>query len=296
MRALTRDIDSLGKREFDLLVIGGGINGAGIAWDAALRGLSVALIERADFGGATSSGCFKIIHGGLRYLQHLDLKRVRESVREQRILRTIAPHLVSPLPFLVPCYGRGRKGREFLSLGLLLYEFVVACDRNRNLGVHHQLSRFRRLDSQQCLRHAPGLKAEGLTGGVLYEDVQLSNCERFTFAVVASAREAGAVVANYCEAVQLNASQAESGEGRIESVTAHDLFRGTELQIKARFVVNATGPWVDQVIARTMNAQASAEQAAPVRFFSARRSPCARHRWDRPLSPGAQTGSPRPCN
>src|SRR5690606_6326081 len=126
---MKRDLRQFENQEFDLLVIGGGINGAGIAWDAALRGLKVALVEKKDFGGATSAGCFKIVHGGMRYLQHFDLPRLFESVKEQKFLRKAAPHLVHPMPFLVPCYGYVMRGRGIMNIGMSIYD-VLSCLKN----------------------------------------------------------------------------------------------------------------------------------------------------------------------
>ncbi|RKY80337.1 glycerol-3-phosphate dehydrogenase/oxidase, partial [candidate division KSB1 bacterium] len=129
---MKRNPNELTDREFDVIIVGGGIYGATIAWDAVLRGFSVALIEKDDFGGNTSSNSLKIVHGGLRYLQQLDIKRVRESVRERRIMLTIAPHLVQPLSCLMPTYGHFIKGPEVMFCGMLLNDILSA---DRNIGV-----------------------------------------------------------------------------------------------------------------------------------------------------------------
>src|ERR1035437_2358139 len=115
---MQRDLKRLADETFDLLIIGGGINGLATAWDAALRGLKVALVEKADFGGQTSSATLKIIHGGLRYLQHLDFRRMRESIRERSALLRLAPHLANPLPFLVPTYGHLLQGMEVMAAAM----------------------------------------------------------------------------------------------------------------------------------------------------------------------------------
>src|SRR5262245_48680583 len=122
---MKRDLDSLAKREFDVVIVGAGIGGACLAWDGALRGLSVALVDRGDICGATSANSLKIVHGGVRYLQHFDLQRLRQSCRERSIFLRIAPHLVRPLPFVVPTYGHGLQGAEILAVGLGVYDLLT---------------------------------------------------------------------------------------------------------------------------------------------------------------------------
>ena len=243
-RGLAREPDRLRASAFDLCVIGGGIAGAAIAWDAATRGLKVALVEKADFGGATSAGCFKIIHGGLRYLQHFDLTRLYESMREQRTVRRIAPHLVKPLPIAVPCYGYGKTGRGFLQLGCGLYDLLAS---SRNEGVMKSLSlpRHRVLTKGQMLDAAPGLRAEGLSGGVVFYDAQMAHSERLSFAVAKAAADAGAVAVNYAEF-----ERADWQEGTARwSVSVRDLVSGAAHSVDATAVVNATGPWIERRLA-----------------------------------------------
>jgi glycerol-3-phosphate dehydrogenase len=128
---MQRELPALAETVYDLLVIGGGIHGACVAWDATTRGLSVALVERRDFCSATSANSLKIIHGGLRYLQHADFRRMRESIRERTTLMRIAPHLVHPLPVLIPTYGHGTQGRGVLALALIVND-LVGLDRKRS--------------------------------------------------------------------------------------------------------------------------------------------------------------------
>ena len=242
---MIRDFSKLDSSEFDLLVIGGGIAGAGVAWDAALRGLRVLLVEKGDFGAATSSGCYKIVHGGLRYLQHLDFKRSLESIREQRALRYIAPHLVHPLPFLVPCYQGIKRGKEILSLGMNLYELLGA-GRNRDIDDYHHLPRHRFISKDQTLQIAPGLNTSKLTSGLIYFDCQMSSCERLTFSVIRAAADAGACVINYAE---VNGAQSITvGDGKFSEVIVRDLITGNLHKARAQVVVNASGPWVDSVL------------------------------------------------
>lgn len=247
---MKRDLEPFKNREFDLIVVGGGINGAGIAWDAALRGYKVGLIEKSDFGGATSAGCFKIIHGGLRYLQHFDLPRLYESVREQQILRQIAPHLIKPFPFLVPCYDYGMKGKEVMQLGMLLYE-LLTCTRNRAVLDSHKLPNHRVLSKEDVLRIAPYIEQRGLRGGVVYYDCQMTNCERFTFSVVASANQAGAVVANYLEVKDVDLNKDERGS-TINSLRVQDNISGESFVVKTKFVVSASGPWTEEFVAKVL--------------------------------------------
>src|SRR5580765_5077678 len=161
---MKRDVGALEGKTFDLLVIGGGILGATTAWDAAQRGLSVALVEAGDFGSGTSWNSLKTIHGGLRHLQRADLAGLRESVRERRALLEIAPAMVRPLPFLVPAYGHGAKGREALAAGVVRAD-LLSRDRNRDLPPDRRIAPSRVLSRQAVLELVPALPAHGLTGG-----------------------------------------------------------------------------------------------------------------------------------
>jgi glycerol-3-phosphate dehydrogenase len=240
-----RNFQRLGQETYDLLIIGGGINGLGIAWDAALRGWKVALVEKSDFGGETSAGCFKILHGGLRYLQQLDFPRIFKSLHEQRVLRALAPHLFRPLPFLVPCYGYGKKSREVLELGLRMYE-LLGCRRNSGVPPELRLPNHLSLSSDEVLREAPGLPANGLRGGAVFYDAQMLNCERLSLAVARSAADAGACLCNYARAVAADIS--DSGARlQVDSVQVQDVLSGEQVPVRSRFVVNAAGPWVDQL-------------------------------------------------
>ena len=163
--------------DYDLLVVGGGIIGCGIALEAAQRGLSTILIERGDFAAQTSSACFNIVHGGLRYLQHLDIARLRFSAREQTTLCRIAPHLTEPLPVLVPCYGFGKKGREALAIAMKLYE-LLATGRNVGLLPERLLGDGQLLSSEKALALAPGISSEGLRGAAVFYDAKMLSSER----------------------------------------------------------------------------------------------------------------------
>ena len=240
---MKRDIDALCNEVFDLVVVGAGVYGAATAWDASLRGLSVALIDKADFGSGTSFNNLKTIHGGLRYLQHADFKRMRESVRERRNLMRIAPHLVHPLPFLVPTYrGSLMRGAAAMRVALFIND-LVSWDRNRLYDRQKHLPAGKVLSRDDCLELAPGIESEDVTGGVLWHDAQMHNSDRLTLSFVLSAAEEGAVVANFVEAKDL----LRDGT-RVAGVRARDVVAGTEgLEIRGKFVVNASGPWVDSL-------------------------------------------------
>ncbi len=239
---MRRDVPRLANRTFDLVVIGGGIYGACVAWDAALRGLSVALLEQGDFGQATSANSHRIVHGGLRYLQSGDLLRLREAVRERRRLLLIAPHFVRPLPFVLPVYRGSLRGRAVMAAALAVND-LLSCDRNRGVSdAARRIPRGHILSAEDCLRLAPGLAREGLTGGALWHDGQISNSERLTLAVVRAAAEAGAAVANYVRVTGL----LRSGS-RVDGVHAADQTDGRTFTVRARLSVGAVGPWTQQL-------------------------------------------------
>ena len=234
--AMQKEPARLARETFDVLVLGGGISGACIAWDATLRGLSVALVEREDFGAATSSASSKLLHGGVRYLQQGLVGRMRESAREQAAFRRIAPHLVDPLSFLIPTYGRGARGKPLLRTGLWAYRALT-----RDIGVRDDAMWARKdhaMSRADALAAAPGLVREGLTGAVRYEDYQMWSSERMTLSVLQAAAERGAVPANYTEVQELLL------EGRrVVGARVHDTLDGTQHEVRARVCVNAAGPW-----------------------------------------------------
>jgi glycerol-3-phosphate dehydrogenase len=216
---------------FDLLVVGGGITGAGVARDAALRGLRVALVEADDWASGTSSRSSRLVHGGVRYLEHGHLHLVFEASRERRTLLQIAPHLVRPLRFTWPVYRGARIPRWKLRAGLLAYD---ALSLFRNVGTHHGASR------ADILAREPALLADQLRGGARYWDASTDDV-RLTIANVLSAAEAGAVVMNHA-AVRAFLHDAQ---GRVTGAEVLDATTGRSLHVAARVVVNATGPWSD---------------------------------------------------
>ena len=226
-------IARLARETFDLLVIGGGITGAAIARDAALRGLSVALVEKGDFASGTSSRSSKLVHGGLRYLKGRHVRLVRESLRERGVLLKIAPHLVEAAPFFLPVYAGGHDGRLKLRLGLTAYDLLAGF--GGDIGRHTVLSR------EQMLEAEPLLSPEGLQGGFRYFDCVVNDA-RLTLTTIRSAMEEGALALNYVEATGLR----RDGE-RVSGLSFRDTLDGKEGEVRAGVVVNATGPWCDRL-------------------------------------------------
>jgi glycerol-3-phosphate dehydrogenase len=241
---LKRDIAALAEREWDVAIVGGGIYGAAVAWDASQRGLCVALVEREDFGSGASWNSLKTIHGGMRYLQKLALGRLRESARERSTLLAIAPELVRPLPIVVPTYGHGATGREALALGLLLNDSLTL-GRNRGLPASHRIPAARTVTAAEALRLVPGLARRGLSGAALWHDAQAASTERLTIAFLHAAAGAGAALANHAEAADLLRARR-----RVAGVAVRDTLSGRTSEVRARMVVNAAGPWADAFLAR----------------------------------------------
>jgi len=224
----------LASDHFDVLVVGGGITGAGVARDAALRGLSVALVERDDWASGTSSRSSRLVHGGVRYLEHGHLHLVFESSRERRTLLRIAPHLVRPLEFVWPVYEGARVPRWKLGAGLLLYDVLALF---RNVAPHRQLS------AAAVAEREPGVRREGLVGGASYYDAATDDA-RLTLANALGAADAGATVLNHAA---VRAILREGTPPRVTGATVEDALTGRELRVRARVVVNAAGPWSDDV-------------------------------------------------
>ena len=245
---MQRNIAALTEKEFDLVIVGGGIFGACAAWDAASRGLTVALLERGDFCQATSANHFKIVHGGIRYLQHGDVYRIRESNRERNALLKIAPHLVQPLPILIPTYGHGFQGKEILAAGMRLYDLLV-CDRNRGLkDPARQIPSARFVSREECLGMYPEIEQKNLTGAAIFFDGQIYNPPRLVLSFIRSAVETGAVAGNYMEVVRFR----QSGNC-VYGVEVKDTLGGNEFLVRGKIVLNATGPWAQGLLKSTSN-------------------------------------------
>jgi len=223
-------VKKLESTDFDLLVLGGGATGAGTALDASQRGLRVALLEKQDFSQGTSSRSTKLIHGGVRYLAQFHFKLIREALSERKHLLENAPHLVSPLPFVLPTYSWYEK--PYFSLGMTLYDFLAG---RKNLPWH------RRISKAQALEFFPGLKKRGLKGGILYYDAQFNDA-RLNLMTVLAAENQGACVANRMEVLGF-----EKTQGKITGAQVRDFLTGKDFPIRAKVVANTTGVWIDSI-------------------------------------------------
>ncbi|EAZ92110.1 glycerol-3-phosphate dehydrogenase [Crocosphaera chwakensis] len=231
-----RDFQSIQQTTYDLIVIGGGVNGAGVARDAALRGLKTILIEKGDFAGGTSSWSTRLIHGGLRYLEYFEVPLVRESLREREILLHTAPHLVRPLLLTIPIYKNRSRPYWKIWAGMFLYDILSA---DKTVPSHRMLSeaKFKQL--------FPSMDPDGLVGGAQYYDGQVTYAERLCLENIIAADEAGATVLNYVKATQLH----REGD-KITHLTCKDVLTGEEFTVKGKdkcMVINTSGPWVDNV-------------------------------------------------
>lgn len=227
---MLRNIEKIATREYELLVIGGGINGAGIANIAARHGIKVLLLEKGDFASGTSSKSTKLIHGGLRYLENLEFGLVRESLKERYIQLKAAPHLVKPLRFIIPVYKKDKRPLWLMHLGVSLYD---------RLAGKYVIKPHSKLSAQDVLREEPLLKKEGLLGGVAYFDAQMDDT-RLCLENVLCAQESGADAENYVEVVSFIKEK-----GRAVAVEARDKLTGAIIRVKAKKIICAVGPWAN---------------------------------------------------
>jgi len=241
---MIRDIHEMSQREFDVLIIGGGITGAFIAWDCALRGLATALVDKGDFGAATSAATSKLIHGGLRYLKTLEVGLVRESLQERRIMEIIAPHHVYPLPFVFPAYGWGKRGLPAALSAMMFYD-TLSYDRRWINDDDKKIPGHEKYSAEEILQLEPILAPEDLKGGVIYYDCQMHNPERLTLEPILSAVEYGASVANYAQAEELIVQGDTIAGARVQDLTDDRMYK-----IKAKVTVNAAGPWADLLLGK----------------------------------------------
>lgn len=232
-------LDRLQTAPVDLAIIGGGIQGAGLAREAALRGLSVALFEKGDFAGGTSSRTSHLIHGGIRYLEQGALRLVYEAVQERYDLTRLAPHLVRPTPFFFPIYRGEGRGKWKIRIGMILYDLLAG---SKTVGRH------RMLDAAGVLDEEPDLRSDGLIGAARFYDCRMDDA-RLCLATLLSAREWGAAVFNYAAVTGLIQK-----EGRVCGVQVREVLTGARYEIYARVVVNAAGPWADAVCRMEGNA------------------------------------------
>ncbi|HXG04920.1 MAG TPA: glycerol-3-phosphate dehydrogenase/oxidase [Candidatus Binatia bacterium] len=243
---------ALADAEYEVVIVGGGMAGAGAARDLALRGVSVALVDKGDFASGTTSRSSKLIHGGLRYLELFDFALVRESLRERETLRRLAPHLVRPLPFLVPVYRESSRSLIKVRIGLRLYDWLTPGRRTE---------RYRVLKPVDALSLEPALRARDLRGAGYYLDDLLVYPERLCLENVLSAVRHGAHVWNYAEVEEL----VRDRRGAPAGVKVRDLLTGRVVRLGARVVVNAAGPWVDQFRERARVTEQGARLIRPTK-------------------------------
>lgn len=226
-------LEQMGKEQFDLLVIGGGITGAGIALDAVTRGLKVALVEMQDFASGTSSRSTKLVHGGLRYLKQFEIKEVAELGKERAIVYENGPHVTTPEWMLLPFHKGGTFGKFSTSFGLRVYDFLAGVKKKERRTM---------LSKEETLQKAPLVKKEGLLGGGLYVEYRTDDA-RLTIEVIKSAAEKGAHIINYAKATKF----LYSDQRKISGIVVEDVLTGKSVDVGATKVINAAGPWVDEI-------------------------------------------------
>lgn len=231
-RERERYLNQMAGEELDLLVIGGGITGAGIAWDASVRGMKTGLLEMNDVASGTSSRSTKLIHGGLRYLKQGEVNLVREVGSERALLHKSAPHLVDPIPMLLPIYKKGTYGYLASAVGLYIYDWLAGVKRSERRKMYRK---------EQTVALEPLFKTEGLKGSGYYYEYRTDDA-RLTVEVMKSARARGAIIANHAKVEQFIYRR-----GKVAGVKAFDLASGNSYEIYAKKIVNAAGPWVDEV-------------------------------------------------
>ena len=252
---MNRQLRGLSYKVFDVLVVGGGIHGAAIAWEAAHRGLDVALVERDDFGAATSANSFPIFQGALPSFPFSRIRRSREAIRERSVLLRVAPHLVHRIRCVLPLYwDAGFKSRFFLSLGLKVADFL-GFDRNRGIEPGRSILKGSLVTAAEALRLAPIVRTEGLTGAAVWYDAQMSNASRLVLSFAMAAKKAGATILNHAEIKSFI-----RGGRRIIGASVKDRLTGQDFNLWAKITINAAGPWAENV-ARL--ADAGAEVCAP---------------------------------
>ncbi len=236
---MQRNLEAMAAKKYDVLVIGGGISGAAIAHDAALRGLSVALVEKGDFGGATSAATSKLIHGGLRYMKTFEFGLVRESLRERRTMEYIAPHIVGPIPFMVPNYSKLMQSKLAMVPAMFLYD-KLSFDKADLDDLDRRVPGWENYGKEETLTKEGGLKTDGLSGSVVYYDCQMYSSVRLTLEFILGAAENGADLANYTRVENLLRKDKD-----VEGAAVVDVLSNKKYEIRADITINAAGPWAD---------------------------------------------------
>ena len=239
---MDRFIENENDKNFDIIVIGGGITGAAVAYAASSRGLKVALLEKGDFGGATSAATSKLIHGGLRYLANMEFGLVRESLKERKILGNIAPNFVYPIPFMLPNYRKWQGGMWMIMMGMFLYD-LLSFDKKDTWDKSKELSNHQTYRRNKTLRLEPNVLKKKLSGSTIFYDYQSIFPERLTLAFIKSAIDYGTQVANYAKATSFVET-----DNKITGVVVNDLLNNKEIEVNAPLVVNCGGTWADLIL------------------------------------------------
>jgi glycerol-3-phosphate dehydrogenase len=253
---MKRDLEGAAKKKYDLIIIGGGMFGACAAWEATQRGLSVVLLEKNDFCGATSANHLKMVHGGIRYLQHGDIYRLRESVNERSAFLRIAPHLVQPLPVVMPTYGHGMKGKEILSTGMTIYDFLTM---DRNSGIKDETRKIPNCYSkskEEVISEFPGIEQQNLTGAAVFTDAQMYNPPRLVLSFIQTAVENGANAFNYTEVFDVI-----SKNNKVIGVKVSDKINGSDFEIMGDFILNTSGPWTYNLLDKLLKVKITPKPA-----------------------------------
>ncbi|MBX7258176.1 MAG: FAD-dependent oxidoreductase [Candidatus Hydrogenedentes bacterium] len=264
---MKRDLAAMCSTAYDIVVIGGGITGACIARDAALRGLMVALVEKGDFAGATTAASSKLIHGGLRYLQNLELSLVRESLRERRVWSNTAPHMIDPLTFLLPTSSKKRRDRVMKSIGLRLYDWL-SYDRNRLDDPEKVIPAHKKLSREEAIALEPSLAADDLGGALAFYDYQMYSPERLALECILSAAEHGAQLANYAQVTGFLREEDRIVGVRVADkspISAEPDAAPVEYELRGSIVINAAGPWADLLMKEIAVQAESAADISPAR-------------------------------
>jgi glycerol-3-phosphate dehydrogenase len=239
---MNRNFKEITNSVFDIAIIGGGVYGVWLAFHGALQGLKVCLFEMGDFGSATSANSLKIIHGGLRYLQHLDFLRMRQSITERRTLMKLAPHLLKPIPFILPTYGHGLKGIEAFSTALLMND-IIGFDRNKGIQPDQYIPRGKTMNKSDTLILLPECPGDDISGAALWYDYLALSTDRLLLSILLSAVRAGAFAFNYTQVIDyLYKNDTVSG------LKVCDKLQNKEYTVHSKVVINASGPWVDNLL------------------------------------------------
>lgn len=239
---MRRDITQLKNEVFDVLIIGAGIHGAVIAWMLSSAGYKTALIDANDFGGATSANSLKIIHGGLRYLQQADFKRIRESVISRKIIQRVAPYCVRNIPCIIPTRGFGFRSKFALYVAMKLYD-LVSVDKNWSLPHDQKILKGYTISKKELLSIVPGISSKYTNGGAVWYETLAENSERIVLEFIHLAFQAGCTVGNYIRALKIN-----HFKNVVQGINAKDTLSGEEFEVKSKIIINSTGPWLNNLL------------------------------------------------